>query len=190
MWGIQWMWTDRFGWWVPMALVWNKAKQETISLLISHACWTSSQSHILVTWLLQPTTTTPTMLPTNSTHRPMTTHICLATRSPPFTIVSKPPAQTMPAIQDQQQPPWPHKKDKKNAQMTCQCENDMSMRKWHINVQMTQQRTNDTTMCKWHKPLQTTTHACINHQWPPPATTGLAHPTNTTPPPSIASNAN
>ena len=130
------------------------------------------QSPVLVMWLLQPTTPTPTTLLTNLTHCPMTTHIHLATRSPPFTVVSKP----LVSRTDNN-----HHDHVKKTRKTC---------KRRVNMQMTRQCANNTTTHKQHNPPQMTTRTCISHQWPPPAMTGHAQPANVTPPPSTTSNAN
>ena len=77
------------------------------SLLISCACWTWCQSHIHVMSLLQPTTTTPMMSPTTSTHRPTTIHVCFPTTLTPCNATWSPLGDTIPAIQEWQQ--WPNK---------------------------------------------------------------------------------
>ena len=142
----------------PIALVWNTAKQDPTSLLISRACWRWCQSHILVTHLLQSTTTTPVTPPTTSTNRPTTTHVRSATTSPLCNITWSRPADTIPAIQERQQPPkkWPRPPNNGNT-----------------DARSTQQP-------------QTVTSADENHIRPPRNATGRMHTTNTTPPASTA----
>ena len=110
-----------FGWQVSNSTC---MKYGQTSLLISRVCWMWCQSHILVTSLLQPTTTTPTTSPTTSTHRPTTIHVRFATMSTPCNATWSPLSDRTPAIQQRQQPPnkipWPHNNGNRDTWSTQQ----------------------------------------------------------------------